>query len=888
MVFDLDPSLSIERNLEDTYLDSVFGKVHPDNLYENDPYNFNAFFRCRLCESRQVSYYDLRNHLKTCNGSKELWANYLQTKCEIQQNNCDILYLPESETKLELSSSKGATHFSITDENDNICTVVEGEEGIDENKPKSCHSKTCSDQHFVLSSSILQIPPQAETVVTKKRKGRKATAKIVAEIQPVINPISFSRATEAVCQKSATLVVEDEAVKSPERLLRQNAKKSTYYEESILDIILVGRKSGPKPRMRRESTDNRLCEGNESNNKSLAMSVPTESPSNTTPVDRSRTAGVPCKHCTERPARRSMIHHVRSKHPELTFVCSGCFSGFVSSHDFSQHKKKCSATNVAKMLRRRSFTRSRSAKRMKSDVAPLKCVHCGEEFMNSSIGRSILLKHVKEQHHAKFVCRWCFYDTDNFEIGKLHKCNGPSLLHSSSPDDRYDQVSQPQEDQRLSNGQKQRSPLRIIQVASSHSRGTQLSFEKKAFELNYTFASLADNQFIKQFMNRELDKFECPFCPHKSSARAPERFKHHFTAVHPLQSMAKQNRQSTDTGKQARGVELSGSLGKGRGNSGAEANSVSSKDNFFLHLHEKVSISEISGSRRRSSRLDKSESDFDATGLEIQSQASSSIGLVGLCSDQGNEIEKKDEKVITPQKIDPNGDIIATVFRDTIDASKFDANVTTNSKSSCSRNRENRHSVSNTRHDENKSSFTPLLIDTNFRSSADMKCFGGQSTPSFPVLNNEMRALLSNSKLALVLEKSKVHYSDSKLSSRSLRLKNSPNVTSIAASRPQRHSSVLTEKDDPRTSAVTRSKIKTETSSCPFKECQFTGPNTKIMTHMVRQHNQKNFCHFCFKCFNTNKLLQNHLESAHDETVPKKKQNRTGAKRAKSGKGIKN
>ena len=141
-----------------------------------------------------------------------------------------------------------------------------------------------------------------------------------------------------------------------------------------------------------------------------------------------RSIGMPCKHCPERIARRYMIHHVRSKHPELPFVCSVCFCGFMSSHDSSQHKQKCSS----KMFRHRSFSRSRKAKITKNSSEPLTCPHCVEKFMSTSIGRSILVKHVKEQHRANFVCRWCFYNTDNLQVGKLHKCNASSFFQGLS------------------------------------------------------------------------------------------------------------------------------------------------------------------------------------------------------------------------------------------------------------------------------------------------------------------------------------------------------------------------------------------------------------------------------------------------------------------------
>ena len=187
---------------------------------------------------------------------------------------------------------------------------------------------------------------------------------------------------------------------------------------------------------------------------------------------------MPCKHCPERLARRYMIHHVRSKHPELPFVCSVCFCGFMSSHDSSQHKQKCSA----KMFRHRSFSRSRKTKTTKSNSEPLTCPHCVKTFMSTSIGRSILVKHVKEQHRANFVCRWCFYNTDNLRVGKLHKCNASSFLQvlprSSSSENNFRRNSPRSEIGSTLNGDGDTSSISFREIVSDHESTDSIATEE--------------------------------------------------------------------------------------------------------------------------------------------------------------------------------------------------------------------------------------------------------------------------------------------------------------------------------------------------------------------------------------------------------------------------
>ena len=905
MVLTLDPSLSIERILGDTYLESIFGKVHPDNFYENDPYNVNSIFRCRFCESRQSSYFDLRDHLKTCSGVRKLWPNYEQGKCEVAENVTGA-YPPEGETKLEISSSKRVTHFSIIDENDNICTATLEE-------PNSCQPQTSKD-HNQHNSTVNKAITGSGSVAKKgkKRRGRKPYKHLLnLPIKPVIKAIS--RATEmppqvqpfikVICTATDSLVpqvIEPVAVstksehtplKSPEaeRLLPgRSAKKSTFLDESILDIILDGAKSSTKNRQRRESAEIKPHEEKEVEMDDGAIESPAEpviSPA-TTPAGHQGSAGMPCKHCPERLARRFMIHHVRSKHPELLFVCSGCFSGFVSSHDFSQHKKKCSAMNVAKMIRRRSYSRSRSAKRTRSNTKPLTCPLCVEEFMSTAIGRSILVKHVKEQHHAKFVCRWCFYNTDNLQVGKLHKCNGPSLANEST----VIGIECKQENGQVTpSSQSSRSPLRIIQVASSSPSSSQYnnvcsSFESKASELKYSNEVLDDNFFIRQFKNRVLDKYTCPFCPFKSSGHAPERFKNHLQIVHPLESTVKQKPQSSEK-KRKQSLEsalpvvirASGDVTKKADSAHSEVHSTSApRNNLSLCFEDQASLSEHSdgSSRRRSSRLCKTDSgDLDVSSHE----AVESDGTVGSRVESKDEAVLIDDRVITPQKIDPNGDIIETVFREAFESAKRDP--TRKGKASVTPD-----SAVKSETGRNKSPLTPLRIDTNLKPSRGAtKSLGDLSTPHFH-LNNELRGIFHGQpKVNLILKKQQIHSSDCKLSSRELRTRTSPHTSSIAASRPQRHSSVLTEKDDPRTTHMTRSQMKSTKYACPFKNCEFVGRSTEIMTHLVRLHDQKYCCHVCFKCFPNNKSLERHYEGAHGEPVPRPKQNRIGAKLAKRG-----
>ncbi|XP_063721336.1 uncharacterized protein LOC134847956 isoform X2 [Symsagittifera roscoffensis] len=133
-----------------------------------------------------------------------------------------------------------------------------------------------------------------------------------------------------------------------------------------------------------------------------------------------------CKHCEQRHAKRYMIVHMRNEHPDLPFCCPVCYSAFASVEAFKVHKTRC--RNGFKRIQDRS--RSVSVRRPESEgtngaSCGVKCKECNEEFFNSNSGRMGLIRHIKEQHRAKFVCRFCFFFTDNGHIGQLHNCKGP-------------------------------------------------------------------------------------------------------------------------------------------------------------------------------------------------------------------------------------------------------------------------------------------------------------------------------------------------------------------------------------------------------------------------------------------------------------------------------
>ena len=134
------------------------------------------------------------------------------------------------------------------------------------------------------------------------------------------------------------------------------------------------------------------------------------------------------------------------------------------------------------MFRHRSFSRSRKAKITKNSSEPLTCPHCVEKFMSTSIGRSILVKHVKEQHRANFVCRWCFYNTKNLQVGKLHKCNASSFLQglprSTSSENHFRRNSPPSEIGSALNGDGDTSSISFREIVSDHESTDSIATEE--------------------------------------------------------------------------------------------------------------------------------------------------------------------------------------------------------------------------------------------------------------------------------------------------------------------------------------------------------------------------------------------------------------------------